>query len=231
MAVDLAALKAKNEARWAKAKLSRNFTYVAESLVASRAKVEYLLIEQYTGVPWWVIAVIHEREAAQRFDANIAQGDPWNKVSTHVPKGRGPFQSFTAAAIDALSNCAPYAARNKDWSVGGTLTLLETYNGLGYAERGIPSPYIWSGTDQYYSGKYTKDGVFNPLAIDVQLGCAGLIKAMMRIDTTIVFGRPVPSFDQKPSNQPPNVVKSPPRARDPWLQGLFDFISALFGRK
>lgn len=29
------------------------------------------------------------------------------------------------------------------------LAKLEQYNGLGYAARGRPSPYIWSGTDQY----------------------------------------------------------------------------------
>jgi hypothetical protein len=35
---------------------------------------------------------------------------------------------------------------------GGALTLLEQYNGLGYANRGLPSPYIWSGTDRYLKG-------------------------------------------------------------------------------
>ena len=80
---------------------------------------------------------------------SLAQGDPWNRVSVHVPAGRGPFKSWEDAAVDALVNCSPYAARNKDWSIGGTLTMLEQYNGLGYAARGRPSPYVWSGTDQY----------------------------------------------------------------------------------
>jgi hypothetical protein len=76
---------------------------------------------------------------------------------------------------------------NKDWSIGGTLTMLEQYNGLGYASRGRPSPYIWSGTDQYVSGKYVRDGVYDPSAVDQQLGCAGLLMAMMALDPTITF--------------------------------------------
>src|SRR5882672_9839627 len=125
--VDTADLKAANADRWASAKLTRNFISVAKSLVA--AKVIYSDVQRVTKVPWWFIAVVHERESNQRWDASLAQGDPWNVVSTHVPVGRGPFPSWQAAAIDALVYCSPYAAKNNDWSVGGTLTLLEEYNG------------------------------------------------------------------------------------------------------
>ncbi len=186
--VDMAALKAKNEVRWASAIPTRNFVAVAKSLVADAAKAQYITVQNYTGVPWFVIAVLHERESEQRWTASLAQGDPWNMVSTHVPKGRGPFLSWVAAAIDALINCPPYAAGNKDWSVGGTLTLLEEYNGLGYAGRDIPSPYIWSGTDQYTSGKFIADHVFRADVIDVQLGCAGLLMAMSKLDPSVQLG-------------------------------------------
>jgi lysozyme family protein len=83
-------------------------------------------------------------------------------VSTHVPAGRGPFTSWEDAAFDALAMCPPFASRNKDWSPGGALTMLERYNGLGYAAKGVPSPYIWSGTDQYVSGKYVADHIYDP---------------------------------------------------------------------
>jgi lysozyme family protein len=186
---DIAALITANQRRFAAARLltakSGAFRATARRLVAERDR--YQRVARMTGVPWYVIAVIHEREASQRWDASIAQGDPWNHVSTHVPRGRGPFASWEAAAIDALVNCAPYAARNKDWSVGGTLTKLEEYNGLGYASRGRPSPYVWSGTDQYVSGKYIRDGVYDPDTVDSQLGCAGLLLAMMALDPTITF--------------------------------------------
>jgi hypothetical protein len=105
----------------------------------------------------------------------------------HVPAGRGPFISWEAAAVDALVNCSAYAARNADWSIGQALTKLEEYNGLGYAARGQPSPYLWSGTDQYRSGKYVRDGVYDANAVDSQLGCAGLLKAMAALDPSAVL--------------------------------------------
>ncbi len=59
---------------------------------------------------------------------------------------------------------------------------MEMYNGPGYAKRGLPSPYIWAGTNQYAKGKYIADGHFDPNAVDHQLGCAGLIARMALID-------------------------------------------------
>ncbi|UPT93883.1 hypothetical protein J4G48_0031730 [Bradyrhizobium barranii subsp. apii] len=191
--VDLSALRAANANRFAHAKLTRapEFKPVAERLVGALAKSRYEAVAARTGVPWYVIAVIHQRECSQSWRGSLAQGDPWDRKSVHVPAGRGPFASWEDCAVDALVNCAPYAARNKDWSVGGTLTLLEQYNGLGYASRGRPSPYLWSGTDQYVSGKYVRDGVYDPNAVDKQLGCVGLILAMMQLDASIKFGAPV----------------------------------------
>ena len=189
---NLVALKAANAHRWASARLTRNFAPVAARLVAPAAKAIYQSVEKQTGVPWHFIAVVHERECSQSWLHSLAQGDPWNAVSRHVPAGRGPFASWRDAAIDALVHCAPYAAHNTDWTVGGTLAQLEEYNGLGYAGRGVPSPYIWSGTNQYVSGKYVRDGVYDAHAVDQQLGCAGLLMAMIAIDPSIKFAEPEP---------------------------------------
>jgi lysozyme family protein len=178
-----------NRARWEKMKpdpnLAATIKAVASRLVTDGAKSRYQLVSNKTKVPWGIIAVIHEREASQSWKANLAQGDPWNKVSIHVPKGRGPFKSWEDAAVDALVDCAPHAAEWKDWTIGGALTLLEEYNGLGYAAMGKPSPYIWAGTDQYKKGKYVADGHYDPNAIDHQLGCAALFSKMKEIDPSI----------------------------------------------
>jgi lysozyme family protein len=185
MAFDFAALKALNEQRWANAKLTRGPEFQAPAKTAVANKARYQSIEGRTGVSWIFIAVSHYREASQKFSESLAQGDPWNKVSTHVPIGRGPFASFEDAAVDALVNCAPFAARNKDWSIGNMLSLLEQYNGLAYALAKRPSPYIWSGTDQYTIGKVVVDhGPIEPI-VDKQLGCAGLILAMVNLDPSI----------------------------------------------
>lgn len=171
-----------NKKRWDEHKINPNkekdFKAVAAQLSTPAAVKRYKAVSIRTGVPWQVIAVIHYREANQNWNSNIAQGDPWNRKSTHVPAGRGPFPSWEEAAYDALTNCPPFAAHNKDWSVGGTLALLEKYNGLGYANKGLPSPYIWAGTNQYKAGKYVSDGVYSATAVDKQLGCAGILDEM-----------------------------------------------------
>ncbi len=202
---DLNALKTANAKRWANVKLTRNFSSIAKHLV--EAKQRYITVQEKTGVPWFIIAVIHEREASQVWGTQLGQGDPLHSVSVHVPKDRGPFPTWEAGAVDALAMCKPYAARNKDWSAGGALTLLETYNGLAYANQGIPSPYVWSGTNQYTRGKIVRDhGPIEPI-IDQQLGCAGLLVAMMAIDPTITFTGAVLTPNQ-PTPEPAGVWNS-----------------------
>ena len=234
---DLEVLAAANARRWAEARLDRDFSVIAKRLIAPTAKSQYQAVSAKTGVPWAVIAVIHERECSQDWGGSLAQGDPWNRVSVHVPAGRGPFTSWEEAAIDALTNCAPHVARNTDWSVGGTLTRLEEYNGLGYAARGQPSPYIWSGTDQYKSGKYVRDGVYDPNAVDHQPGCAGLLMAMMALDPGISFGtKPIARAPMPPTPVLPKPsASSRPSITNPSKGSIGAFvaslIAALFRRK
>jgi lysozyme family protein len=206
--MNLANLTIANAARFQAAKFTRasEFMPVARRLCAAKAR--YLSIEAKTSVPWFVIAVIHQREASQQFDRQLGQGDPLSRVSTHDPKGRGPFATFEAGALDALVRCSPYAARWTDWTQGGAMTLLEEYNGLGYAMKGLPSPYVWSGTDQYRSGKYVADHAFDPNVVDAQLGCAGLILAMEAIDPSIQFGTPTGHVAITPPGKP-NLPYSP----------------------
>lgn len=199
---DTAALKAANAKRWPVAKLTRNFSGYAKQLVA--AKPRYQAVEAKTGVPWFVIAVIHMRESSQNWNGSLAQGDAWNRVSIHVPAGRGPFTSWEAAAIDALVNCGPFLARKQWRDAGETLTNIEAYNGLGPYRRGVPSGYVWAGTDQYVKGKYVADGVWDPNHVDTQPGCAGLLLAMAAIDPSIKLddGAPIVASLPAPDTGP-----------------------------
>ena len=217
---DLKAFIKANAQRWGDARFTRNFGVAPKCLVA--AKSHYEAVAKTTGVPWAIIAVIHERESSQNWSRSLAQGDPWNQVSVHVPAGRGPFASWEEAAVDALVNCAPYAARWRDWSIGGALTLLEHYNGLGYARRGVPSPYVWAGTDQYRAGKYVRDGVYDPQAVDRQPGCAALLKAMMEIDPTISFA------NGKEERGPPSLTGPPTSCHPSFRHPAKGSIGALF---
>ncbi len=231
---DVAALKIANAKRWAAAKLTRGpeFVPVANRLIVDKAR--FMAMSARTGVPWFVIAVIKQRESGNdaNWIGNIANGQAWSKKTTIVPIGRGPFKSWEEAAYDALMLCPPYAGKNKDWSVGGTLTLLESYNGYGYANKGIPSPYIWSGTDQYKSGKYVADHVFDPNVVDAQLGCAGLILAMQAIDPSIAFGA-APAATPAPATAAPvkPAAVPAPAATSPAKPGFWASLISLFTRK
>jgi lysozyme family protein len=214
---DLALLTKQNDFRWKAMKINpavvTELNGAALRLTDPAAQIRYARVENLTGVPRNIIAVIHEREASQHWHTQLGQGDPLDKVSVHVPKGRGPFATWEDGAIDALKNCPPYAAKWHDWSPGGMLTLLEQYNGLGYFNRGRPSPYLWAGTDQYVSGKFVSDGVYDPTAIDHQLGCAALLHRMQEIQDA---AKPKPPPATAPTN---------------WLTTLINAILSIFKRK
>jgi len=184
-----------NERRWAAMHFNTSrlpaFASTSKRLVAPNAKLRYQMIARTTGVPWAVIAVIHERESGQNFNTQLAQGDPLGSVSVHKPTGQGPYHdhdghdAFYWAALIALEDTG--ATKWADWSPGGSLTFLEKYNGLGYADMGLASPYIWGGTSEQQAGKYISDGNFSATTWDTQLGCAGLLRYMQGLDPSIVF--------------------------------------------
>src|ERR1035438_6872473 len=124
---NIVALKAANAHRWSVVKPIRDFSAVAKRLADPAAKARYQTVEKETGVPWFFIAVVHEREASQDWNTQLGQGDPLNRVSVHIPKGQGPFKTWEAGAVVAL-NDPPHAANNKDWTAGGFLAMTEQLN-------------------------------------------------------------------------------------------------------
>jgi lysozyme family protein len=61
---DVAALNSANADRWTQARLTRSpeFSPVAQRLCTPAVKQRYLTVSSRTGVPWFVAAVIHERD-------------------------------------------------------------------------------------------------------------------------------------------------------------------------
>jgi len=201
MAVNIKDLVAKNQDRWDNMKLDpdRQATLEERANVLVKAKPRfqqvYAKLEKagYTDPQWWFIAVCAEREAygpPRCYTCQLAQGDPLGHKSTHVPIDRGPFlgpDAFDRGCLDALIDCPPHAAVWHDWTAGGAATIWEEYNGLGYAGRGVPSAYVWSGSNAYVSGKYVADHLYRANVKDVQEGCMPLVKAMMALDSSIKF--------------------------------------------
>lgn len=144
-------------------------------------KDKYRFVANETTVPWYVIAAIHYRESSLGFKSHLHNGDPLTGYTTHVPSGRPlkghpPF-TWEYSAVDALT--MKRLDRVEDWSIENTLKLLERYNGLGYKNKGLPSPYIWSWTPFYQKGKYVEDGKFDPDVVDKQCGVAAIIKSLL----------------------------------------------------
>jgi lysozyme family protein len=191
-----------NAERWAQAKFTRSTKINAEAAKIESNRSRYEAVSNLTGVPWDVIGVIHYRESSGDFKGVLHNGQKiigTGKKTTIVPKGRGPFSTWEEAAVDALVNTPPYAAKNTDWSIGSTLDLLERYNGLGYRMKGLPSPYLWAGTDQYKKGKYVADGKYDPEHVDQQLG-VGPILMKLRENAD----KPIP-----PEHTPPDAPLEP----------------------
>ena len=135
-----------------------------------------------SGVPWHVVGVIHMLEGGGSFTTHLHNGDPLTGRTVHVPAGRPatgrpPFQ-WEASAADALAQQGLNAWR--DWTVPGTLFVLERYNGFGYRPRKINSPYLWSFSNQYTKGKYVADGRFDAAAVSEQCGAAVLLTRMVQ---------------------------------------------------
>lgn len=183
-----------NERLWATAKITRDepgIQKTARKLLS--LKDRYTSVEAKTGVPWWFIAVCFEREAASDFHCVLHNGERivgTDRVTRLVPKGRGPFTTWDKAAIDALSAAPHELNTNHDWSIGRSLYEIEKFNGFGYRMKGKPSPYVWSHTNVYLSGKYVADGVYDPNAYDSQYGAAAVLKEMAVIDKTLFTGNP-----------------------------------------
>lgn len=188
-----------NAERWAVAKFTRSTAINAQAAKIEAHRERYDAVSKTTGVPWDVIGVIHYRESSGDFKGVLHNGQKIigkDTKTTIVPKGRGPFSTWEEAAIDALMNCAPYAGKNKDWSIGGTLDILERYNGLGYRKKGLPSPYLWAGTDQYVKGKYVADGKYDPEHVDKQLGTAAIFMRLRDMEKAKPI-EPIPHLGPK----------------------------------
>lgn len=176
-------------AQWDKMKISAGrkaeFQQIAEYAFANRQ--QYLVVEENTRVPWAMIACIHKRESDAQdkhgnplFTSYLGNGQPLNKKTTIVPKGRGPFDSFEEGAIDALK--IDKFTLITEWRLEKALYYLELFNGTGYELHGLPSAYIWGGTNIQKPGKYTSDGKWNARVVDGQPGCAPMLWAIIQLD-------------------------------------------------
>ena len=144
----------------------------------SRNSKRYQVVAQKTSLPVELIAALHWREASGSFDRMMSNGAPLGKKSTIVPYD-GPYDSWEDSAIPPLTQRAKLAATvelDKDPNdLVALASFAELWNGKGYFNRGVPSPYVYSGTDVYSAGKYVADGTYDAKAVDRQIGVVPMI--------------------------------------------------------
>ena len=156
-----------------------NVNYYVKRLRQGQAA--YRQIEAELGIAWPLVGVIHAMECGFNFYGHLHNGDPLTARTVHVPKARPtsgePPYTWLQSALDALR--LKELDRVTDWSVPHLLFLLEGYNGFGYRRRGVPTPYLWSFSNIYTSGKFVLDGKFDPNAVSKQCGAALMLKAVL----------------------------------------------------
>ncbi len=146
-----------------------------------KSKPRYQSVSNDTGVPWYFIAVCHALESSFNFRAHLHNGDfPLSARTRQVPAGRPskwlPPSDWESSARDALRLLG--FAGQQDWSLERTLYRLEAYNGFGYRPYGVASPYLWSFSNHYTSGKYIADRKWSATAKSQQCGSAVMLKLL-----------------------------------------------------
>ncbi len=166
---------------WIKAQITPSWIDIVKAQANQVVSFKRLYdpVADATRVPWWVIGAIDDREESFHHKGYLGNGDPFNKKTTHVPRGRGPFASWSDGAIDAIHVSGwDILPASGHWDIVTCLIKCEAYNGEGYEHRGIRSPYLWGATNMQQRGKYTADGHWDGNAWDSQVGCAALFLAL-----------------------------------------------------
>jgi lysozyme family protein len=153
--------------------------FVIRSMTIKRNTLRYKITPS---VPWYVIAILHSLETGCDFTRHLHNGDPLSARTVHVPKGRpwlppknGVAYTWEESALDALSG----RWKPTEWTIYNILKFFECYNGMGYRDRGIHSPYLWAYTNHYTSGLFVADGTFDPNAKSKNLAAAPLLRTMI----------------------------------------------------
>jgi lysozyme family protein/peptidoglycan hydrolase-like protein with peptidoglycan-binding domain len=192
MANDFGSLRAEYADLWQRMQIRpermAEVNAIANRLIA--LKPRYQQVTAATRVPAGVIAALHYREASNDFKGVLHNGEPiigTGRLTRLVPPNRGPFATWEESAIDALT-MPPHKLQEVDsWTIERACYEIERFNGFGYRNHHpeVKSPYLWSFSNNYSSGKYVADGQFSSSAVDKQCGTMPILKRMMELDASV----------------------------------------------
>ena len=152
---------------------SKNFDKDIESFqeIYEKNSDIYQRISDETGFPPELVAAMHYRESGCNFEMTIENG-------TGLPNG----VDFETDAINVLNNWKDSYSMGEvtisDDNLAEMLEIAEKYNGVGYKNYDIESPYVYSGTNLYTEGKFASDGNFDEKLVDEQPGVYLLITSL-----------------------------------------------------
>lgn len=219
-----AELASEYESLWARMKIRpervADVDVIARKLLANKARYQ-AVASQFGSMPWEFIAALHNRESGADFGTYLGNGEPLDQVTRLVPKGRGPFASWEAGAVDALK-LKNYQAITA-WPVARVAYEVERFNGFGYRDHhpNVLSPYLWSFTDLYSVGKYAADGQFASTLVDKQCGVMPIIKRIREIEGVKTAPAAV-----NPGGAAPSGAAVPPSSN--WLAAILKALMSMF---
>lgn len=155
----------------------------ADRVVNDRKRYELTAHAFKNSLPWYFIAGLHNQEASGNFAGVLHNGERilgTGRKTRLVPAGRGPFQTWEEAAVDAL--LLKGFDKITDWSLGNLMRLAERYNGTGvlmyHPNENTAYLYAMSNVNDG-TGKYVADGKWSETAsADGQVGMATLLKTL-----------------------------------------------------
>ncbi len=164
----------------------------AKKILEPQNIARYVAACEGTEVPPAFVGALDLRESNCDPRLGLGQGDPWSRVSTHVPRGFGPFKSWAAAAgfyihYDHLDD------NSSGWSIEYACWKGEAWNGFGPRVRGRATGYLWSGTSIYLGGKFVADGKWDPNVKDAQLGIVPVIQRIGQLRPDLAIGSALPN--------------------------------------
>jgi lysozyme family protein len=186
-------------------------------ILTRAAQQNYAQCVAVTGVPQlWAMASF-ERESSSDYACSPAQGDRWDRISTHVPRGLGPYQSWAQSAIAAYRIDRLDKVGHADWTWARACYEGELFNGFGPRMHGRHTGYLWAWSNVYNGGKYVSDGVWDAEAWDQQCGMVPLMVTLLRLQPSLALADAFPAAPIPPPAPPPVGVGGGPHDTA-WLQ-------------
>lgn len=158
---------------------------------------KYINVAKSADIPVYLVGALHWRESNGDFTTYLSNGDKLGNATykngdsnngSILPSNTPNTITFTLDQWDLAAIYALNQVQNNKVTLNISLSTTdinvlcyysEMYNGLGYMKRGLPSPYILSGTTGYKKGKYIADSNYDSNAIDSQVGILPMLRAIL----------------------------------------------------